>query len=101
MEGETEGDGTTLSSRTSKRAHTRHSCTSVPLPQNPFLASLWIGSGLGWPERVLEVVVQLCHVDAHFKALDESVLTAPSVLSYILFTIPTLPLKQCIIVVVK
>jgi len=52
-----------------------------PLPPNPFLASLWIGSGLGWPERDFGVMGELCHVGARFEALDESVLTAPSVSS--------------------
>ena len=50
---------------------------AVPLPQNSFLASLWIGSGLGWPERDFGVMGGLYHVGARFEALDESVLTVP------------------------
>ena len=34
------------------------------------MASLLIGSGLGWPERDFGVVGELCHVGAHFEALD-------------------------------
>ena len=46
---------------------------------------LWIGSGLGWPERNFGVTEQLCDVGACFKALDESTLTAPSVPSCIFY----------------
>ena len=46
-------------------------------------------------ERDFEVVGELYHVGARFKALDESVLTAPSVLSCIFFTILTLLSEQC------
>ena len=38
---------------------------------------------------------ELCHVGARFEALDESVLTAPSVSSCIFFTILTLPSERC------
>ena len=39
---------------------------------------------------------ELCHVGARFEALDESVLTAPSVSSCIFFTILTLPSERCV-----
>ena len=42
------------------------------------MASLWIRSGLGWPERDNGVVVQLCQVGARFEALNEPVFMAPS-----------------------
>ena len=42
------------------------------------MASLWIRSGLGWPERDFEVVIQTYQVGAHFEALDELVFMAPS-----------------------
>jgi len=62
---------------------------AVRWPPNSFLASLWIKSGLGWPERDFGVAVQLCHVESCFEAVDESFLTAPLVL-YSFFTIQTL-----------
>ncbi len=34
------------------------------------MASLWIGSDLGWPERDFGVVGELSHVGAHFKVFD-------------------------------
>ena len=34
------------------------------------MATFWIGTGLGWPERDFGVVIALCHVGAHFEALD-------------------------------
>ena len=42
-----------------------------PLPQNPFLASFWIGRYIGWPERFFGVVVQLyhAHTPTHKKIL--------------------------------
>ena len=39
------------------------------LLQNASMTSLWIASGLGWPERDIDVLVQPCHVGAHFKAI--------------------------------
>ena len=66
-----------------------------PLPQNPFMAILIQTQSRGWPERDLGVMGELCHVGAHFEALDESVLTAPSVSSCIFFTILTLPSERC------
>ena len=39
---------------------------------------------------------ELCHVGARFEALDESVLTVPSVWSCIFFTILTLLSEQCV-----
>ena len=47
MQGETEGPMKISVSRASK--HAPHDI-AVRLPQNTFLASLWIGSGLGDPE---------------------------------------------------
>ena len=47
------------------------------LPQDPFLASLWIGSGLGCPERNFGEVFELYHFGAHFEALD-TLFMAPS-----------------------
>ena len=38
---------------------------------------------------------ELCHVGACFEALDVSVVTAPSVTSFIFFTILTLPSERC------
>ena len=43
------------------------------------MASLWIGSGLGWPDRDFGIVGELCHVGAHFEALDALIFMAPSV----------------------
>ena len=43
------------------------------------LERIWIGPGLGWPERDFEVVGKLYHVGAHFKALDALIFMAPSV----------------------
>ena len=62
-----------------------------PLPQNPFLASFWIGSGLGWPERDFGIVGELCHVGARFKDPDAPIFMAPSAF----FTSPDCPLEQC------
>ena len=60
------------------------------LPQNPFLVSLWIRSGLSWPERDFGVVIQLWHVGAHFEALGVLILMAPS--DFIgIFYVPRLP----------
>jgi len=59
------------------------------------MTNLWMGYGLGSPERDDEVVVQLSHMEAHFGALDERVVTAPSLSSCILFAILTLLSEQC------
>ena len=61
---------------------------SVWLSQNPFMASLWIRSGLSWPERDFEVVIQTYQVGARFEALDELVFMAPSDLRCIFFYHP-------------
>ena len=42
------------------------------------MASLWIRSGIGWPERDFGATIQLCQVGARFEALDELVFMAPS-----------------------
>ena len=42
--------------------------------QNPLMASLWIGSGLGWPLKGFGPALQTYQVGAHFKALDEGFL---------------------------
>ena len=44
--------------------------------QNPFMASLWIGSGAGWPLKGLGLASPYYQVGAHFEALDEGVLMA-------------------------
>ena len=59
------------------------------------MASLWIRSGLGWPERDFEVVIQTYQVGAHFEALDELVFMAPSDLRCIFFITRTLPFELC------
>ena len=48
------------------------------LLQNAFMASLWIASGLGWPERDVGVVDELCHVGTRFEALDAHIFMSPS-----------------------
>ena len=48
-----------------------------PVP-NPLVASLWIGSGAGWPLKGLGVASPDHQVGALFEALDEGVLMAPS-----------------------
>ena len=42
--------------------------------QNPVMASLWIGSGAGWPLKGLGLASPDYQVGAHFEALDEDVL---------------------------
>ena len=42
------------------------------------MASLWIGSGAGWPLKGLGVSSPDHQVGAHFEALGEGVLMAPS-----------------------
>ena len=37
---------------------------------NPIMASLWIGSGAGWPLKDLGVASPDYQVGAHFEALD-------------------------------
>ena len=66
------------------------------LPQNPFLASLWIRSGLGWPERDFGVVIQLCHVGARFEALGALIFMAPSDSIGIFFTSLDCHLERCV-----
>ena len=39
---------------------------------------VWIGSGLGWPGMDFGVVGELCHVEAHFEALDALIFMVPS-----------------------
>ena len=41
--------------------------------QNPFMASLWNGSGAGWPLKGLGAASPDCQVGAHFEALIEGV----------------------------
>ena len=48
-----------------------------PVP-NPLVASLWIGSGAGWPLKGLGVAPQDHQVGAHFEAMDKGVLVAAS-----------------------
>ena len=56
---------------------------------NPFLASLGIGSGLGWPEGDLGVMGELCHVGARFEALDVLIFIALSISPF--FYVPRFP----------
>ena len=46
-----------------------------PVP-NPFMASLWIGSGAGWPLKGLGLASPDYQVGAHFEALNKGVLMA-------------------------
>ena len=46
-----------------------------PVP-NPLVASLWIGSGAGWPLKGLGVASPDYQVGAHFEGLDKGVLMA-------------------------
>ena len=46
-----------------------------PVP-NPLMASLWIGSGAGWPLNGLGVASPDHQVGSHFEALDKGVLVA-------------------------
>jgi len=61
-----------------------------PLAQNSFVASPWMGSGLGWLERDFGVVGELCHVGVRFKALEALIFMAPSLLPCI-FYVPRFP----------
>jgi len=58
---------------------------SLQLPPNLFMASLWIRSGLGWPQRDFGVT-QTHQVRARFEPLDEGILIVLSILSYTLLT---------------
>ena len=84
MQGETEGAMKISASRASKQAPTWHSCTITPksLSSQPLyrLIQTW---SRGWPERDIGVIVQLCHVGAHFEALDALIFTVASVVSCI------------------
>ena len=71
---------------------------AVWLPKNPFLASLWIRSGLGWPERDFGVVIQLCHVGARFEALGALIFMAPSDSIGIFFTSLDCPQERCALI---
>ena len=44
--------------------------------QNPFMASLWIVSGAGWPLKGLGLASPDYQVGAHFEGLDKGVLMA-------------------------
>ena len=48
-----------------------------PVP-NPLMASLWIGSGAGWPLKGLGLASPNYQVGAHFEALFKGVLMAAS-----------------------
>ena len=60
-------------------------------PKIPFMASLWIRLAI----KGFLVVVQLYQVGARFEALAEGVLTVPSDLPCIFFTILTLLPERC------
>ena len=67
-------------SRASKLAPTWHSApTTLKSLYGQPLDKVWIGSGLGWPERDFGVVGELYHVGAHFEALDALILMMPLV----------------------
>ena len=85
-------------SRALKRAPTWHSSpTTLKSLYGQPLERIWIGPGLGWPERDFEVVGKLYHVGAHFEALDALIFMAPSVLPNIFFTSLDCPIQfQCI-----
>ena len=82
MQVNTEGAMKISASRASTRAPTRNSSpTTLKSLYGQPLERVWIGPGLGWPERDFGVVGKLCHVGAHFEALD-ALFIAPSVLTY-------------------
>ena len=65
-------------------------------PHFPFMASLWIRSGLGWPKKGYKrLVSQTQQVGALFEALNECVLMAPLNLPCIFFTIQTILQEHC------
>ena len=76
MQGETEG-AMKISAKELRKEPTHD--VAHRQPQKPFMGSLWIGSGLGWPERDFGAIVQLCHVGARFEALDALIFIITSV----------------------
>ena len=65
-----------------------------PVP-NPLMASLWIGSGAGWPLKGLGLASPNYQVGAHFEALDKGVLVAASKSIETFFAISTFPELRC------
>ena len=59
--------------------------------QNPFMASLWIGSGAGWPLKGLGVASPDYQVGAHLEALDKGVVVAASKSIETFFATSTFP----------
>ena len=59
------------------------------------MASLWIKSGLGWPEWDFGVVGDLFHVGACFEDFDALVFMAPSLLPCIFLRPQIAPWKMC------
>ena len=60
-------------------------------PPNPLMASLWIGSGAGWPIKGLGLASPDYQVGAHLEAVDKGVLVAASNSIETFFTISTFP----------
>ena len=70
-----------------------------PVP-NPLMASLWIGSGAGWPLKGLGLASPNYQVGAHFEALVKGVLVAASKSIETFYIISTFPELQCVCVCV-
>ena len=61
----------------------------------PVMASLWIGSGAGWPLKGLGLASPDHQVGAHFEALDKGVLMAASKSIETFLAISTFPELRC------
>ena len=59
------------------------------------MASLWIGSGAGWPLKGLGLASPNYQVGAHFEALVKGVLVAASKSFETFFAISTFPELRC------
>ena len=64
--------------------------------QNPFMASLWIVSGAGWPLKGLGVASPDYQVGAHFEALIKGLLMAGLKFFEHFFAISKLAAALCI-----
>ena len=60
------------------------------------MASLWIGSGAGWPLKGLGLASPNYQVGAHFEALFKGVLVAASKSIETFFAISTFPELRCV-----
>ena len=65
--------------------------------QNPFMASLWIGSGAGWPLKGLGVASPDYQVGAHFEALDKGLFKATFKLTGYFFPISISLEVRCLV----